>query len=108
MATKVGEVCLFDALYEDVERYSAWIREGAGRFVSICSQGGDPEGNARGLAASLRENGIEVQTAKDDPQEDARALGNRVVFITSPYGHSDLISQADEFKRVLAAASPTR
>lgn len=108
MAAKVGEVCLFDALYEDVERYSAWIREGAGRFVSICSQGGGPEDNARGLAASLSQDGIEVRTAKDDPQEDARALGDRVVFITSPYGHGELISQADEFRRVLAAASPAR
>jgi len=108
MAARVREVCLFDALYEDVERYSAWISGGGGRFVSICSEGGDPEGNARGLAASLREKGIAVRTAKDDPKEDSRTLGDRVVLITSPYGHSELISQADEFRRVLAAASPTR
>lgn len=105
IAPRVSEVCLFDALYEDVDQYAAWIRDGGGRFVSICAQDGDPADNSRGLAALLRDDGIAFTTANDDPREDARVLGKRVVLLFSPYDHGALINQADEFRRILAAAN---
>jgi methylmalonyl-CoA mutase cobalamin-binding subunit len=104
-AAKVGEVCLFDALYDDIERYAAWIQASGGRFVSICAEGGDPEDNARELADSLRQKGIMVEVASDEPGGDALSLSHRVVFLSSSYNHSELLSQADEFRRVLAAVS---
>ena len=107
-AAKVREVCLFDGLYEDVRHFAAWIASSHGRFVSVCAQDGDPAENARGLAASLREDGIPVETADDNPGEDRQVLRHRVVFISSPYDHSALISQADELRRVLAAGVSRR
>ena len=107
-AAKVGEVCLFDALYDDVERFAEWIQEGKGSFVSICSDGGDPADNARGMAEALQARGIPVVTAKDDPEDNGRSLRHRVVFLLSQYDHSGIISQADEFRRVLAASMPSR
>lgn len=103
IASKVTEVCLFDALYEDVDEYAAWIKDDGGRFVSICAEDGDPADNSRSLAALLRDDGIDFQTGNDDPREDARILGKRVVLLSSPYEHGALINQADEFRRVLAA-----
>ena len=108
VASRVSEVCLFDALYEDVAQYAAWIRNGDGRFVSIFAEDGDPADNSRGLAALLRNEGIEFETANDDPREDERVLGKRVVLLSSPYEHGALINQADEFRRILAAANAYR
>ncbi len=108
IAARVSEVCLFDALYEDVDLYAAWIRGGGGRFVSIYAQVGDPADNSRGLASQLRNDGVDFQTGNDDPREDARVLGNRVAFISSPYDHGSLINQADEFRRILAADASIR
>jgi hypothetical protein len=106
IANKIGEVCLFDALYEDVGIYAGWIQRSGGRFVSISAEGGDPADNSRSLAAYLQGKGIDVETAKDDPKEDALSLMHRVVFLSSSYDHGSLIDQADEFMRVLAAAIP--
>ncbi|MGO8693546.1 MAG: hypothetical protein ACLQMF_07705 [Rectinemataceae bacterium] len=107
-AAKVREVCLFDGLYEDVRHFAAWIASSRGRFVSVCAQDGDPAENARSLEASLREDGIPVVTAADNPGEDRQVLRHRVVFISSPYDHSALVSQADELRRVLAAGVSRR
>jgi hypothetical protein len=108
MASKVEKVVLFDALYEDLQRYADWISAGRGRFVSICAVEGDPADNARDLAAGLRQRGVRVEMAKDDPNEDARVLGHRVVFLSSPYDHSGLVCRDGEFRRVLAAGFSSR
>lgn len=107
-ASKVGEVCLFDALYEDAERFEGWILRSHGRFVSISSQGGEPEAISRELESSLRAKGIEVQAGSDEPESDPEVLGDRVVFLSSPFAHGDIVSRADEFRRVLAAAAAVR
>jgi len=107
MGSRIGAVCLFDALYEELPSYELWIQASGGRFVSICAEEGDPADNARALAASLVGRGIAVETAEDDPKADKSVLGHRVVFLTSPYDHNGLVSQADEFERVLAAGLPS-
>jgi hypothetical protein len=107
-AANVREVCLFDGLYEDVGHFEDWISSGSGQFVSFSAQEGDPAENSRDLAAALRESGIRVEIADDDPSADLQVLRNRVVFVSSRYDHSSLISQADEFKRVLAAGVSRR
>jgi len=102
-AAKVAEVCLFDALYGDLEAFSDWAQSAKGSFVSISSEGGEPADNALDMALSLRKAGFEVEEGRDDPGADA-LLAHRIVFLTSAYDHGSLVVQGDELRRVLAAA----
>jgi len=102
-AKKVHAVYLFDGLYDDVERYAAWISSGNGRFVAINSEEGDPAENARQLIGLLQDDGIHVETGTDAPDDDSKVLRHRVVFLSTPYDHNSLVSSQDELKRVLAA-----
>lgn len=102
------EVCLFDALYDNLASYTAWIATGRGLFVSISAEGGDPADNADEIIARLRGEGIAVATGWDDPKLDPSLLGHRVVFLTSPLAHENLVYENDEFRRVLAAGGSAR
>ncbi|HTX72505.1 MAG TPA: hypothetical protein VMC79_06730, partial [Rectinemataceae bacterium] len=73
-AAKVREVCLFDALYQDVDRFSAWIASGQGRFVSVCAADGDPVDNAERLADNLHAAGVDFVWDRDDPDRDDAVL----------------------------------
>lgn len=101
-AKKVREVCLFDGLYDDVERYAAWISGGNRRFVSISSEDGDPADNAHRLIAELKEDGIPVETGVDTPADYRRLRDHRAAFIFSSCSHDTIVNSNDELRRVLA------
>ncbi|MDA8427171.1 MAG: hypothetical protein M0Z80_13670 [Treponema sp.] len=107
-AKKVNEVCLFDGLYDDVERYAAWISGGDRRFVSISSEDGDPADNAHRLIAELKEDGIPVETGADRPADYRRLLDHRVAFIFSSCSHDMIVNSEDELRRVLAVQKSLR
>jgi methylmalonyl-CoA mutase cobalamin-binding subunit len=102
VAKKVREVCLFDGLYDDVERYAAWIAGGNRRFVSISSEDGDPADNAHRLIAELKEDGIPVETGADTPADYRRLRDHRAAFIFSSCSHDMIVNSDDELRRVLA------
>lgn len=102
-ARKIREVCLFDGLYDDVERYAAWITDKKRSFISICSEDGDPAENAQRLMAELKEDGIPVSEYPDTPGTYRRLAGQRVSFIFSSCSHDTIVSSRDELRRVLAA-----
>lgn len=65
--SRVQAVLLLDALYEDVDKFSAWLTRNAGRraFVLLAGKGTSSANNGRALAHVLRQHG--VATAKSWP-----------------------------------------
>lgn len=104
LSSSIREVYLFDGLYGGLDEFGAWIRERRGRFVCVCSDGGEPEENAKDLVRSLEGEGIEAAWAKDDPAEDGRALAFRVAVLTSGSDHYGVVCDKGEFRRLLASS----
>ncbi|RCK78911.1 MAG: hypothetical protein OZSIB_0462 [Candidatus Ozemobacter sibiricus] len=65
--SRVKAVLLLDALYEDVDKFSAWLTRNPGRraFVLLAGKGTSSASNGRALAHFLRQHG--VATAKSWP-----------------------------------------
>ena len=104
MTGSIGEVYLFDALYDWMDRYAQWIESGNNRFVSVTIPGSVTSQNAQALMDTLRGDGIRVVQGKDDPSQDAGRLEQSVVFLDSSSDHFGVVSAADEFRRFLSTS----
>ncbi len=105
LSGKIGEVYVFDGLYSEMDTFYSWIVGGHGRFVSVY---GDDEGGTRDnsllLMDSLKASGLQVAAGMDDPRLDSGVLGSRLVFLESSFDHYGLVSEAGEFRRILASS----
>ena len=104
LSTNIEEVYLFDGLFGGERLYRDWIAAGRGRFVCVCSEGGDSQNGAKSLADSLKQSRIEVAWADDNPASDASFLTSRVLFLVSPSDHYGVVHDRNEFQRLLASS----
>jgi hypothetical protein len=105
LAENIHEVYLFDALYDFEELFAGWIQAGGHRFVALSAAGSQTWAVADRLIGLLREAGVRVAVATDEPRQDLATLASRVVFLRSRYDHYGVVSAADQFGRILRASS---
>ena len=103
LAPNIREICLFDALYDFTDQYSAWIQNQTGRFVAVSSADSEQTSGVNELIADLKADRIAFQVAPDDPVRDSRALKGRVAFLQSDSDHYGVVCDRDEFRRLLDA-----
>jgi hypothetical protein len=101
MTDNIREVWLFDALYDLTDQYNAWIERTGGRFVSVSAEDGEMTTAVDGLISALRDEGVPIEIARDDPDNDAVALRSRVLFLRSDSDHYGVVFDRDEFRRLL-------
>ncbi|HUI73084.1 MAG TPA: hypothetical protein VL354_21370 [Spirochaetia bacterium] len=102
-ASKIGGVWLFDALYDLTDQYDAWIEHSTGRFVSVSASDGEETTDVNELIATLRDERVPLQIARDDPTRDW-ALRSRVLFLRSDSDHYGVVFDRDEFRRLLESS----
>jgi len=104
LGANIGEVYLFDALYDLEDLFAEWIKGGARRFVSVNAAGSETSATAERLAGLLRASGVPLALARDEPALDWRRLRCRVLFLQSPYDHYGVVSAADQFRGILSSS----
>jgi hypothetical protein len=104
MEGNIRDVWLFDALYDLTDQYDDWIQRTRGRFVSVSAEDGEETTEVDGLISLLRDEGVPVKVARDDPGTDARTLRARVLFLQSDSDHYGVVFDQDEFRRLLKAS----
>ena len=104
MAGNIKDVWLFDALYDLTDQYDEWIQRTKGRFVSVSAEDGEETTDVDGLISSLRDEGVPIEVAPDDPDNDARTLRSRVLFLRSDSDHFGVVHDRDEFRRLLESS----
>ncbi len=105
LAENIREVYLFDALYEFEELFAGWIEAGGHRFVALNAAGSETLAVADRLIGLLREAGVRVAVAADEPRQELPALASQVVFLRSRYDHYGVVSGADQFGRILRSSA---
>jgi len=104
MGSNIRDVWLFDALYDYTDQFDDWIQRTRGRFVSVSAEDGEETTEVDGLISLLRDNGVPIEVAPDDPVTDSATLRSRVLFLRSDADHYGVVSQQDEFRRLLEAS----
>jgi len=104
MDGNIRDVWLFDALYDYTDQFDDWIQRTRGRFVSVSAEDGEETTEVDGLISLLRDEGVPIQVAPDDPVNDSRTLRSRVLFLQSDEDHFGVVYQRNEFERLLEAS----
>jgi hypothetical protein len=104
LAEHIGEVYLFDALYDLEDLFADWIRGGDHRFVSVNVTGSETSATAERLIGMLRASAIPLSVAPDEPAQNWRRLRSRVLFLQSPYDHYGVVSASDQFRGILSSS----
>lgn len=97
LTPKVSDVILFDALYANTEHYTNWIENYKGRFINIYTDNGGTKSESKNMMNSFDSKGIKyfkgeyLEINLDDLRD------NRLIFIHSDLGHSEVISERDQF-----------
>lgn len=101
LSDKIREVWLFDALYAGTERFVAWQKAQAGRFVDIYTDHGGTEGETGDLMASFRTNGVSFFFSEDTNAVPAALATNKLVFLHTDMVHNDVVSKRGTFQEFL-------
>jgi hypothetical protein len=104
LKSNIGEVYLFDALYDGEDLFVGWIKGGSGRFVSVNVPGSETSEPADRLIGLLRASAVDLTVAGDGPQQDWRGLRTRVLFVRSRYDHYGVVSASDQFSKILSSS----
>jgi len=94
----VDEVILFDALYGETEKYTAWIKaDKVHRFIDIYTDHGGTDGETRGMMKLLDTNSIAYVHTEESKVTPQILQQNRLVYIHSPHEHDKIIADPDNF-----------
>ncbi len=104
LATHIRQVLVFDGLYAYTNQFRRWIEQGYGSFVSVMAADGEETTDVDSLIGLLRDDGADFRVAPDDPDQDPETLQARVLFLRSASDHYGVISDRDEFRRILGAS----
>jgi hypothetical protein len=104
LARPVREVWLFDALYGQMEQFTAWIEQGKGRFIDFYTPYGGTKVNSEQLAIDLAKKNLPVVKKNEADLTDTDLQKGRLIFISSPLKHDEVVFQKDQFTRLLKAS----
>ncbi|MEI9956541.1 MAG: hypothetical protein WDM90_09625 [Ferruginibacter sp.] len=93
---EIKQTILFDALYSEVDKYTAWIQADAThQFIDIYTDGGGTDKLSIAMIQGLKEKNIAVISAEERDITAATLQNNAIVFMHSLKAHNDVISRPD-------------
>lgn len=94
---EVKQVLLFDGLYSQVDKYTAWIQaDDAHRFLHIyTNRGGGTDAVSAEMMKGLREKNIAFINPEEKDVNAEMLKSNQVIFIHSLKEHNDVINRPD-------------
>lgn len=100
----IEAVYLFDALYADVEKYTYWLDNYNGRFINIYTPNGGTVSESENLMKCLEGWEIPFELIEDDNFSSHELKDERIVFIKSKLGHSQVIHTKNQFQKILESS----
>ncbi len=99
----VQEILLFDALYSQVDKYKAWIKQDdQHHFVHwFTNKGGGTDEMSDTMMAQLKTENIPFTLSEEATSTLAIVKGNRVLFVHSLREHNVIINNPDDFLLLL-------
>ncbi len=94
---EVKQVILFDGLYSQVDKYTAWIQQDSShQFINLYTNkgGGTDEVSAK-MIAELRSRNIHFVNPEEKDVNADILKSNQVIFIHSPKEHNDVMNRPD-------------
>lgn len=104
---EVKQVLLFDGLYSQVDKYTAWIQaDDAHRFLHIyTNRGGGTDAVSAEMMKGLREKNIAFINPEEKDVNAEILKSNQVIFIHSLKEHNDVINRPDHNFRMFLETS---
>ncbi|HSC54655.1 MAG TPA: hypothetical protein VLC98_13580 [Phnomibacter sp.] len=98
------EILLFDGLYGEMDNYLSFCKDSinAKRFVHIYTDDGGTKQNSISLMKQLDSLHIPYIHREEDEVSLRELVGNRIVFLHSKLGHSDIITNRKNYEKLLA------
>jgi len=105
---EVDQVLLYDGLYSQVDKYTAWIQaDSAHRFIHIyTNKGGGTDLVSTDMMKLLHEKNIPFVNPEEKEITGELLRKNRVIFIHSLKEHNDVINRPDDNFRLLIETGP--
>ena len=99
----VQEVFLFDALYAELDKYMAWIKQAKhNHFVHwFTNHGGGTDAMSDTLMAQLTSQHIAYTLVEEAAVTPAIIKANKILFVHSPREHNVIINNPDDFELLL-------
>jgi len=104
MSEKIREVWLFDALYGDTEKFSAWQKNENGRLLDIYTDHGGTKEETEGLMGSYKTNGVSFLAGEDTGVTTEMLRTNKLVFMHSDLVHNDVVAARGAFEQFLKSS----
>jgi len=94
---EVSQVILFDGLYSQVDKYTAWIQANPShQFINLyTNKGGGTDGVSDKMMQLLSEKNIPFISAEEKDVHTPMLKTNQVIFIHSLKEHNDVINRPD-------------
>lgn len=94
---EVKQVILFDGLYSQIDKYTAWIQADAShQFINLyTNKGGGTDEVSEKMMQQLREKNIPFINAEETDVHTPMLKTNQVIFIHSLKEHNDVINRPD-------------
>jgi hypothetical protein len=102
--TKISEVCLFDALYGQTEKFSYWIDHYKGKFVAIYTDSGGTKGETESLMEDLDGWKIPYLAKEEASLAPGDLRNHRLVFIHTDLEHDKVVQAHMEYREYLKAS----
>ncbi len=88
----IKEVYLFDALYDQIEKYAHWITHYNGRFLDIVTPNGGTKANSEQLFEDLQDWGFKPFKYQGNAITATLLNGHRQIFIFTDLKHSEVMN----------------
>jgi hypothetical protein len=99
----VQEVFLFDALYAELDKYMAWMKQAKrNHFIHwFTNKGGGTDSMSDTLMAQLTSQHIAYTLVEEAAVTPAILKANKILFVHSPREHNVIINNPDDFELLL-------
>jgi hypothetical protein len=101
LSDHIREVWLFDALYGNVDNFTAWQKGEQGRWLDIYTDHGGTRENSEELMAAYQAKGIVFFASEDTNAVKEDLQTNKIVFLHTNLVHNDVMSKRGTFEEFL-------
>lgn len=104
ITNKINNIFLFDALYNDVEKFTYWLDNFNGKFINIYTKEGGTKSESENLVLCLEGWNLDHIVIDDDDFELNDLIQSRIIIIKSQLEHNEVIHTKNQFQKFLESS----
>lgn len=101
---KFNNVFLFDALYNDAEKFTYWLDNFDGKFINIYTSEGGTKSESENLIICLEGWNFDHKVIESDNFDVEDLKQSRIIIIESRLGHNEVIHTKNQFQKFLESS----